>query len=105
MRLGWKTGGCELRSHPWFKDFNWKKNDKRVEIFKPEFNDPLHLDFLDTDQPFICKLNNDLIVKMSQLTLQIDKETDYYYYLLIFTFTELMNFEGFCKILTTFWVV
>lgn len=55
VRLGWKNGGTEIQQHPWFKKFDWQNNTDHVQIFTPEYKDPLYLDYLDTDEVFLCK--------------------------------------------------
>ena len=54
LRLGWKNGGVEIKSHSWFKGFDWKDKTEHIEIFDPSFNDPYHLDYIDTDDVMLC---------------------------------------------------
>jgi len=55
-RLGWKNGGTEVKSHPWFQNITVKskKVDDQIEIFKPEYKDPLGLDYISTDEVLLC---------------------------------------------------
>lgn len=56
LRLGWKNGGTEIKNHPWFNGVKvGGLTEEHKKVVSREYNDPLQLDYIDTDDVLLCK--------------------------------------------------